>query len=68
LKIALGVNRWPLSDPEAVWRIGELPWRTILWGRNEIPLINSAAGRICGKDDKDIPSEKTLNYATRLEQ
>jgi GT2 family glycosyltransferase len=36
LKIALAVNRWRVDDPEAVWRLGELPWRTILAGVGDV--------------------------------
>jgi hypothetical protein len=32
LKIALAVNRWRVADPETVWRLGDLSWRTILTG------------------------------------
>jgi GT2 family glycosyltransferase len=37
LKISLAVNRWRVVDPQAVWQLGELPWRTILFGAGTEP-------------------------------
>ena len=38
LKIALAVNRWRVADSQAVWRLGELSWREILFGARELNL------------------------------
>lgn len=37
LKIALAVNRWRVANPQAVWRLGDIPWGKILFGSRKIP-------------------------------
>ena len=38
VKIAVAVNRAPVADPAAAWRLGDLPWRDVLAGRLDAAL------------------------------
>ena len=44
VKIAVAVNRAPVADPAAAWRLGDLPWRDVLAGRLDAALALHPAG------------------------
>jgi GT2 family glycosyltransferase len=61
LKIALAVNRCRISDPEAVWRLGDLTWRVILFGGTQ--RIRDIIGTEEYQDKQ--ANNNTIKYAIR---